>query len=164
MTDIQKISNFLKTNDMELYEKFRKIVAMARSRQDARQEINAQSMPLFKHLIPYALMKKKGIVPPGSWKSEIYGFLHNIDVKNSGKKKMWFSAPEILDLLNSFLDPRIEQDILKKIEIFSEPTKRKIIPEINKFFAQKDLKLESIGIGLQYIPGKYGKKLELILK
>ena len=42
----------------ELTKEFRAIVAMARSRQEARGEIKAQSLPIFLHLIPYAILTK----------------------------------------------------------------------------------------------------------
>jgi hypothetical protein len=146
-----------------MVEKFKQIIAMARSRQDARQEINAQSFPIFKHLIPYVMMKKNKIEPPKNWVDEINAFLAAIDSKNVGKKRMWFSASEILDLLNSFLVKRVEAMILNKLESFPISAKNKIIPDINEFFNQGNLKLETIGITIKYVSGKYGKELALFL-
>jgi hypothetical protein len=159
----QRIVSVLEKYDPEMVEKFKQILAMARSRQDARQEINAQSFPIFKHLIPYVIMKKNKITPPKNWIDEINAFLSAIDTKNVGKKRMWFSAPEVLDLLNSFLVKRVEAIVLKKLDSFPISTKKRIIPDIHKFFEQGNLKLETIGISLRYIPGEYGKELALFL-
>lgn len=137
----------------------RYITAMARYRQHALSEINNKSIPLFLHLIPYIVMRKNGIIPPNSWLPEIKGYLKNIDAKNSGRKKMWFSDVEVLNTLNGFLNKKVEELILEKLDTFPTSTKNRVYPEIKEFFNKSPLKLERLGLKLRYEPGEYGLKL-----
>jgi hypothetical protein len=156
----QRIIDVLNKYDPELVEKFREIIAMARSRQDARQEINAQSFPIFKHLIPYVMMKKNKIEPPKNWANEIKAFLLAIDGKNRKKTKQWFSAKEIQYVLNGLLDSIvIKQIVFDKFKSFpSESVKQ----DINDFF-KNDPTFEKLNVELKYIPSEEGKELALFL-
>jgi len=158
----QRILNVLHKYDPDMVEKFKEIIAMARSRQDARQEINAQSLPLFKHLIPYVLMKKNKIEPPKNWVNEIKSFLIAIDSKNRKKNKQWFSAKEIQNILNGLLDSIvIKQIIFNKLKSF--PISESVKQGINDFFKNDPPTFEKLNIELKYIPSEDGKELVLFL-
>lgn len=163
MEGVNKISKYLKENNTELYEYFRQIVAMAKYRLDARQEINAQSIPLFKHLIPYALMKKHGIVPPTNWVGEIKEFLLNIDGKNRRKNGLWFTAKEIQAVLDGLLDSIVMKKLIyKKLDSLHMAIPSPVREDINNFF-DSEPKLEKLKIELKYVPSEEDRDLSIFI-
>jgi hypothetical protein len=158
----QRIIDVLSKYDPDMVDKFREIIAMARSRQDARQEINAQSLPLFKHLIPFVIMRNNNIIPPKNWVDEINAFLIAIDSKNRKKNKQWFSAKEIQNILNGLLDSTpIKKIIYNKLEPF--PIKESVKKGIDDFFENNPPTLEKLNIEFKYVPSEEGKELALFL-
>lgn len=157
-TSEKLILSFLRENNqVDLMKRFHQVISMSRSRQDAKQEINAKSIPIFLHLIPYAVMKEMKLVVPKTWVSEINNYLDNIDIKNSGKTKTWFSATQVFEIIDSFLDRKVEDLVFKKLSGYSSFSKIK--PEIKKFFSREPLSLKNLNISLKHVPSDYGKKL-----
>jgi hypothetical protein len=111
----------------ELAEIFR--MAMARSRKEVVQEVHNQTTPLFEHLIPLVALKKKNILYPTNWSSEINSYLLRIHAKNGskGSKKRWLEAEDIEQILNEGLIPNLNLTVMKKLEL--EKYMKKPFPE-----------------------------------
>lgn len=152
--DQEKIKNILSVlknhGDDSLMKEFRAIVAMARNRQQARNEIDAQSIPIFLHLIPYAILINRGINPPKGWKTELEAFFGSIDIKNSGKRRLWFSDTQILNMLDDLLNIQVKKQILKKAELFKGSTYYSVLVNGVASFFNENKKLEDLGIDIKH--------------
>jgi len=154
---VKSIIGVLQDNgDDALTKEFRAIVAMARSRQQARNGIEDQSLPIFLHLIPFAILTNKAISPPAGWKTEIKAFFGSIDFKNSGKNRVWFSDVQIRDMLDALLSLQVKRQVLNKLKDFKQkPYYAILIKEINAFFAENK-KLQDLGIELKHMKDEEG--------
>ena len=155
LIDQNKVSGIFdiltKNGDDALVKEFRAIVAMARSRQQARNGIESQGIPILLHLIPFAILMNNNIEPPTGWKGELKAFFGNIDIYNSGKKKLWFSNEQIQEMLDNQLNPQVKKQILNKIGNFkNKPYYRLMVEGVTNFFTETK-KLEDIGIKLKHI-------------
>ena len=167
--DQEKIKNIIgvltENGDDALIKEFRSIVSMARSRQQARNGIESQSIPIFLHLIPFAILMNNNIEPPTGWKGELKAFFGTIDINNSGKKKLWFSDKQIQEMLDNQLNPQVKKQILNKIEGFKDRPYYPIMAKgVIDFFTGKK-KLENIGIELKHMKDEEGLlSISLFLK
>ncbi len=151
MTASEKlILSFLKENNRnDLIEKFRKVISMARSRQEVKIKIVGLSDTIFQHVILYALFKKNNIIIPKTWSNEIQTYLESINALN-GTKKAWFTAPQILNYLDDLLDIKTKNIVLRKLDKFHGKTQDKVKKDLDKFFIGEP-KLESLGLKLIFI-------------
>ena len=142
--------------DESLTKEFRAIVAMARSRQQAKSGIEDQSLPIFLYLIPFAILTNRDILPPVKWKTELKDFFGNIDVRNSGKRRVWFSEEQIRNMLDGLLTLQVKKQILNKLEAFKGKTYYvSLTREIDRFFAENK-KLRDLGIELKHLKDEGG--------
>lgn len=149
-----------KNGDDTLTREFRAIVAMARSRQQAKNVIEDQGVPILLHLIPFAILTNAHLETPVNWKSELKAFFGNIDIRNSGKrKKQWFSAEQIQDIwdasLTSAAGKHIKRQLLDKSEQFRAKASRSaLVKGINDFFSTSK-RLKDLGIELKYAENEF---------
>lgn len=139
-----------KHGDNSLTREFQMIVAMAKSRQQAKNAIENHYIPIFQHLIPFAIFINKNVEPPTSWKKEIKAFFGNIDFMNASKKRQWFSDIQIQEMFDESLDFYAKKRILSKLEDFKNKQQLVLLKkEIEEFFSNNK-KLIDLGIKLKY--------------
>jgi len=141
--DERFIFSFLKQqNRPDLTKKFHNVVSMARSRQQVLTKIVALSDTLFQHGILYVLFRRNKIEVPRSWQFEIQSYLNSINALNSGKKKKWLTAAQIMNNLNDLLVAETRSIIDDKLAKFNVSIQKQLQKSLDDFF--KAPKLEKL--------------------
>lgn len=143
-TDEKMIFSFLKENNLDLADRFRSVLSMARDRKQVLNKISNISDTLFQHIILYVLFERNSIPVPNSWNREILGYLKSINALNSCKKKKWLTADQIMSKLNDLLEFETKDLVEDKLDSFDTTIREKIQPSLNEFF--KAPKIEKLAI------------------
>jgi hypothetical protein len=163
--EVNDISAILSEDYPDLYEKFRLIVSMARSRKEAREAIVHMFEPIIIHLIPYIVMKRLNLKPPSNWVGELNGLLKSIDAKNYTKKGLWFSDTDIKNIFDENLRNPYWEDVVvhKKIEGFKDRYIKNLLKnEINKLF-KASISLKLINTDIKHVLMEGKKRLKFFI-
>jgi len=132
------IMKFLKDNNGGmLINEFKQVIAMARSRQEARNKILHLADTIVKHLTLLILFRKNNVEVPTVWIKELKSYF--VDIEST-----WFTNEQVLDIINEiFVDAK--KKILIILEEYPVLIYKKIKVKVDEIFEKKQ-NLKDLGV------------------